>query len=223
MKIKNKDLPAPSTFKKYLYRGAAIVALVGAAYSYGTFNPNPWKKEKMSIQYEQASIDQWRAFGFLQPSVEYSTNKGFVLAVAKCVDYHNLFFTHDMRVPKEIIVAMAVLETGWGKSRFAQEANNLFGIRTWDPEEPQLKPLELPNADFGVKKYRTKCDSVLDMIEIINRHPAYEGFRSLRTEQLDGKKDTNSLIDELHKWSTNPLYTKLVKEKVQLVIDISKN
>lgn len=223
MKTKNKDLPAPSTFKKYLYRGAAIVALVGAAYSYGTFNPNPWKKEKMSIQYEQASIDQWRAFGFLQPSIEYSNNKEFVLAVSKCVNYHNLFLTHDKRVPKEIITAMAVLETGWGKSRFAQEANNLFGIRTWDPEEPQLKPLELPNADFGVKKYRTKCDSVLDMIEIINRHPAYEGFRILRLEQAGGAQDTNSLIDELHKWSTNPLYTKLVKEKVQSIIDISKD
>ena len=37
---------------------------------------------------------------------------------------------------REIIHAMAVLETGYGTSRFAIEGNNLFGIRTWDPETP---------------------------------------------------------------------------------------
>ena len=52
---------------------------------------------------------------------------------------------------------MAVLETGYGTSRFAKEANNLFGIRTWDKNAPQLKAKENPNASWGVKKYPTKC------------------------------------------------------------------
>ena len=100
---------------------------------------------------------------------------------------------------------MAVLETGYGESRFAKEGNNLFGIRTWNPKVPQLKPKRFAKAKFGVKKYETKCDSVLDMIEIINRQSAYEGFRIVRAEQLKtGVTDLDKQIDELHKWSTNP-------------------
>ena len=47
------------------------------------------------------------------------------------------------------------------------------------------------------------------MIEIINRQLAYEGFRIVRAEQLKtGVTDLDKQIDELHKWSTNPDYTK---------------
>ena len=61
-----------------------------------------------------------------------------------------------------------VIVTGYGTSRFAKEANNLFGIRTWDKNAPQLKAKENPNASWGVKKYPTKCLSVKNMINIIN-------------------------------------------------------
>ena len=30
-----------------------------------------------------------------------------------------------------MIIGRAVLESGWGNSRFAVQGNNLFGIRTW--------------------------------------------------------------------------------------------
>ena len=140
----------------------------------------------------------------------------FILAVGKCIGYHNLMLSHEKRIHRDIIVAMAVLETGYGESRFAKEGNNLFGIRTWNPKVPQLKPRDLPKAKFGVKKYETKCDSVLDMIEIINRHPAYEGFRIVRAEQLKtGVTDLDKQIDELHKWSTNPRLYKTVKSKAK--------
>ena len=41
------------------------------------------------------------------------------------------------------------------------------------------------------------------MVDIINRLPVYEGFRTKRAEQLDQNEiDINALIDELAKWST---------------------
>ena len=58
-------------------------------------------------------------------------SKQFIEAVARCVDFINLGIEVEKRVPRDIIIAMAVLETGYGNSRFAPEANNLFGIRTW--------------------------------------------------------------------------------------------
>jgi uncharacterized FlgJ-related protein len=70
-----------------------------------------------------------------------------------------------------------------------------------------LKPLELPNAAFGVKMYKTKCASVKDMIHTINTHRAYIDYRLERDTQ----------VDQLHKWSTNPNYTALVKEKILIL------
>ena len=56
------------------------------------------------------------------------------------------------------------------------------------------------------------------MIDIINRHHAYEDFRIVRAEQLEsGKIDIDTQIDQLHKWSTNPDYTKLVKNRAKKV------
>ena len=119
---------------------------------------------------------------------------------------------------------MAVLETGYGKSRFATEANNLFGIRTWSKNVPQMKALANPDAVWGVKKYKTKCLSVKDMIGIINRLPVYQAFRDLRTEQQEsGKHNIDALIDQLHKWSTNPEYTKLVKSRAKHIAKILEN
>ena len=130
----------------------------------------------------------------------------------------------EKRIHRDIIIAMAVLETGYGKSRFATEANNLFGIRTWSKNVPQMKALANPDAVWGVKKYKTKCLSVKDMIGIINRLPVYQAFRDLRAQQQEsGKHDIDALIDQLHKWSTNPEYTKLVKSRAKHIAKILEN
>ena len=48
------------------------------------------------------------------------------------------------------MLAQAIIESNWGKSRFAIEGNNYFGIRTWDDNVPQLKPLkdQMPPLDY---------------------------------------------------------------------------
>ena len=106
---------------------------------------------------------------------------------------------------------MAGIESGWGTSRFATEGNALFGVRTWDDNTPQMKPLELPDADFGVKKYPNKCDSVRDMIRILNTHPAYELFRERKEQQIDdGKWNYRELLEGMTAWSTNPDYGAII-------------
>ena len=212
-----KKLFRLKAFRIFLY---VLVALVGMAitYVYGTFQPNYITLDKLKAKYEKALIQEWNSYGFIEPSIEYNTDLQFVKAVGRCIDFLNLHLEPEKRIHRDIIIAMAVLETGYGKSRFAHEANNLFGIRTWNKNVPQLKAKENPDAVWGVKKYKTKCLSVKDMIDIINRHHAYEDFRIERTKQLEsGKIDIDSQIDHLHKWSTNPDYTKLVKNRAKKV------
>ena len=150
-------------------------------------------------------------YGFEQPDFEYNDKASFITATGKCVDFLN--FTNDKlsRVPTSMIIAMAGIESGWGTSRFATEGNALFGVRTWDDTVPQMKPRDLPDANFGVKKYITKCDSVKDMIRILNTHPAYEQFRKAREHQIDkGKWNYKELLAGITAWSTNPEYVKII-------------
>tara|TARA_B100000902_G_scaffold120505_1_gene120803 strand:+ start:3472 stop:4152 length:681 start_codon:yes stop_codon:yes gene_type:complete len=215
-------------FKNKISRIAfyVFVALfgMGMTYIYGTFNPNFIVKDKLKDFYEKKLVAEWNSYGFIEPSIEYSTDDQFIRSVGRCIDFINLHIEPGQRIHRDIIIAMAVLETGYGTSRFANEANNLFGIRTWNKDAPQLKAKENPKASWGVKKYKTKCLSVKDMIEIINRHHVYEDFRVERALQFEsGIIDIDKQIDHLHKWSTNPDYTKLVKNRAKKIHSILEN
>ena len=71
------------------------------------------------------------------------------------------------------------------------------------------KPLQF-HSKF-LKKYKTKCDSVKDMVRILNSHPAYEKFREEREKQIDaGKWEYKALLNGITAWSTNPKYKDII-------------
>ena len=199
----------------------AVAIILGSAYIYGSFNPNKWHLAKLDNEFDSKKIADIRELGLHKPSIEYKNPAEFISSGSKCVTYLNLSLPHTQRVPRDIIIAMAVLETDYGRSRFAVEANNLFGIRTWNPSDPQLKPLELPDAKFGVKKYKMKCDSIEHMIDLLNTHHAYAEFRHLRTTQHESHiSNPEELVKGVHKWSTNPEYVNLVIRTMNEVHDL---
>jgi flagellum-specific peptidoglycan hydrolase FlgJ len=202
--------------KKIIGLWTAWVSVVVLAYVYGTFTPNKFAQQKTIRAVEQKITDQARYLGFRQPEFVYNDEKTFVGAVQKCVDYLNLMTDPHHRIPSAIIVGMAVIESDYGRSRFAIEGNALFGVRTWDPKVPQMKPQSIPNAQFGVKKYIHKCESVSDMISIINNHPAYEPFRIVRDRQYDTNIISyRPLMLGLRAWSTNPDYAEIILQKIK--------
>jgi len=85
-------------------------------------------------------------------------------------------------VPAALALAQAAKESGWGTSRFAREANNLFGEWTWDASQG-LKPLDRPeDADHYVQVFDNLRDSVRSYLQNLNSHPAYERFRRIRAQ-----------------------------------------
>jgi hypothetical protein len=203
------------------FRTAIIVLtttllLASGTYLYGTFNPNSLATQKIIRITEQRAVDTARYLGFTQPEFKYNNGKTFIESVGKCVDYLNLMTDPHHRIPSAIIIAMAVVESAYGNSRFAQEGNALFGVRTWNPNVPQMKPLGIPNARFGVKTYKHKCDSVADMINIVNTHPAYETFRKERDKQYDTNQlNYEKLLLGLAAWSVNKEYPEMIMEQIR--------
>ncbi len=91
------------------------------------------------------------------PEMDYTKNEEFIEDVRACAVHHNSMYTEYERVPVNLVVAQAIHESTWGRSRFAVEGNNLLGIRTFDPADDQMKPLNKPNGSWGLRNFETNC------------------------------------------------------------------
>lgn len=192
------------------------ILTTAGAYYIGTLNPDHQLVKNIKDQTELKIQKDYSQHKLFEPEFAYNDNESFMLAVNKCIDFVNLTTPPSKRIHRDIIVAMAVIESAYGTSRFAVKGNNLFGIRTWDKSVAQMKPRENPNAIWGVKTYITKCKSVQDMISILNRLDVYKDFRLERQRQKDAEiLDIPKQIELLSAWSTNPKYTEIVKSKAK--------
>ncbi|MGM0559470.1 MAG: glucosaminidase domain-containing protein [Pseudomonadota bacterium] len=90
-------------------------------------------------------------------------------------------------VPVSLALAQAIVESGWGTSRFALEGNALFGQRTWGKASQAL----VPKSDRAVRvqAFEDLMASVRSYMHNLNTHAAYRGFRHQRAEAV-ARKDT---------------------------------
>ena len=183
------------------------LGIVLGAYAYGTFNPNEYAEKKIFKIAENDYLVKVKNMELVEPSMEYTNDVQFVRALHRCIDYINFTLPHSKRVPFEMIIGQAALESGWGTSRFAVEAKNLFGIRVFSKDSPHLLPQGIKSwPGWGVRIFPSKCASVIEYVRLLNEHPAYEDFRALREKTQDPLK----LIKTLDKFSTTADYDQRV-------------
>ena len=120
---------------------------------------------------------------FTPLKMEYSNKEEFIQQARACVIWYNNQWEPSMRVPWKLAVAQAIQESDYGTSYFAEEANNLMGIKEFDGSEPHIKPRNNPDADWGVKVFNNKCESMMFYIDLLNDNHHYEEFRDERLNQ----------------------------------------
>lgn len=91
-------------------------------------------------------------------------------------------------IPPELALAQAAKESGWGRSRFAVEANNLFG--QWCYVEgcgivPENRPA---GASHEVEEFRSVSEAMRRYMNNLNTHASYSEFRRLRQQLRDSGK-----------------------------------
>ena len=141
----------------------------------------------------------------------------FVQGVAECTVTYNAFISPHERVVVVLSVAQARIESDWGTSRFAREANNFYGIIQTDKTEPHIKAL---GSNILLKKYGRKCESVADYVELLNNSSFFEGYRNLRMQQvLIEEVDVFALIDTLDAYAKDPKYQAKLKDIVVSLLE----
>ena len=105
-------------------------------------------------------------------------------------------------VPIGLILAQAAKESGWGSSHFALEANNLFGLHTWDPDAGMPASGSSDPQSDRVRSYPDLLASVSDYVHNLNVGHAYVEFRELRArQQSQSHFDSVSLARTLGSYS----------------------
>ena len=113
---------------------------------------------------------------------------------------------------KSIAMAQAAMESAWGTSRLFTKANNLFGVWSFNKNEPRVAAgRKSGNKTVWVKKYRTIKESVEDYYLLLARGRAFKNFRNLKMKSSDPYK----LVKELNKYSAKG--TVYVKELSSMI------
>lgn len=82
-------------------------------------------------------------------------------------------------VPISLALTQGAIESGWGKSRFVRQANNIFGHWTWG--EVGLVPLQRDeNKTHKIRIFSSLQSSVDAYVLNLNRNYAYRDFREKR-------------------------------------------
>ena len=145
------------------------------------------------------------------PVMDYTNNKEFIEDVKECTLHLNSMEKEENRVPVNLVVAQAIHESEWGRSRFAVEGNNLMGIRTFDPADDQIKPMNRPNASWGLRIFETKCESISYYIDLLNNLHHYSEFREERMAQyINDLVDLEKLAGTLAIYAEDVYYTKKI-------------
>ncbi|MRJ02550.1 MAG: mannosyl-glycoprotein endo-beta-N-acetylglucosamidase [Epsilonproteobacteria bacterium] len=120
-------------------------------------------------------------------------------------------------LPVSLVLAQAALESGWGKSRFARQANNLFGEWTWGKKGLIPKRRD-PGKRHKIKIFDSLRDSIASYMLNLNRHRAYREFRVARYVA----KKTRRSFSGLEAATTMKRYSGIGRRYTRLVSSIIK-
>jgi len=121
-------------------------------------------------------------------------------------------------IPLRLVMAQAIIESGWGSSGFARNDNNYFGVHCYT-EGCGVRPAGNDSADFYVKTYASEMAGIEDYLWILNTGFAYRGLRETRAKLRNGNKsiDPLSLAQGLSRYSAKG------EEYVNMVSNIIRN
>ncbi|MED7819873.1 MULTISPECIES: glucosaminidase domain-containing protein [unclassified Francisella] len=100
--------------------------------------------------------------------------------------------------PESLVIAQAILETGWGTSRFAAKYNNYFGLHCFE-DNCGVKAKE---SDAQVEVFNDVGDSVLAYYYKLNTGGKFVKFRQVRASMNMQKGNVDDLINTLGEYSS---------------------
>jgi Bax protein len=96
-------------------------------------------------------------------------------------------------LPESLVLAQAAIESGWGRSRFAREANNLFGQWCFEAGCGLVPQRRLAGASHEVASFETVDAAIASYFRNLNSHPVYAPVRDIRARARAADTDLSGL------------------------------
>ena len=137
------------------------------------------------------------------------TNKEFIEKIAKCVKKYAYVYGIEVHSP---IIAQAILESGWGKSKLASRYHNYFGLKcgsAWKGKSVNMATKEeykvgtLTNIRDNFRVYDSMDAGVKGYFDFINtkRYANLKGVRSpkeyVKRIKADGYATCSRYVDNI--------------------------
>ncbi|MDR2152357.1 MAG: glucosaminidase domain-containing protein [Helicobacteraceae bacterium] len=88
--------------------------------------------------------------------------------------------------PPSLAIAQAALESAWGTSNVFMETNNLFGVWSFDADEPRyLATIRKRGQKIYVRRYESMYASIEDYFMVVAIGKAFAEFRVARASNVD--------------------------------------
>ncbi|PLY07332.1 MAG: mannosyl-glycoprotein endo-beta-N-acetylglucosamidase [Arcobacter sp.] len=157
--------------------------------------------ENRNILEERAFIESLNKNKHLDPkSKEYKELQELQIKykIQTIYDYSRYLERIDI-IPPSLALAQAAVESGWGKSRFFKEANNIFGHWTYNPKIGMLPLRRQSDKKHFIRIFPDLQTSISAYMRNLNRTAAYYEFRLKRKEMrisgeyIDGMKLSSTM------------------------------
>ena len=135
----------------------------------------------------------------------------FIEKVKACALERNATVQSHNRIPINLVLAHAIHESDWGRSRFATEGNNLFGIKALEGED-----FIRSRNGKKLRSYYTWCESVDDYMDLLAHGKPYEEFQEqlIRQYTIDNV-NIYELIEHLDEYAEDNEYEEKIKKLVK--------
>jgi Bax protein len=150
----------PVASSKALFVSALLPSILVAKYEVNR------KRERIELLIKKLRWDKRDSTFFMEMKTRY-----------KAKDAPDLL-NRMISIPNSIILAQAAVESGWGQSRFFLEANNVFGVWSYNRHEPRMRARM--NRAVHLKVYGDISQSITDYLEVIGSARSYRGLRKAR-------------------------------------------
>lgn len=151
-------------------------------------------------------LNQKQNFAFEQPNQLY-TYREYVISYG----YYAVEIMKEFKIPASVILAQAMLETSFGKSKLSQKSNNHFGIKcdnTWHGSSVQHSDDEQQEC---FRAYPTVKASFQDYGKFISSRPWY--FHLFKLETNNYRKWAVGLHEA--GYATDPQYSNKIIDLIE--------
>jgi Bax protein len=97
-------------------------------------------------------------------------------------------------IPTSLVLAQAANESAWGMSRFAREANNMFGQWCFDSGCGLVPARRGVNATHEVKAFASIEESVNAYFLNLNTNSSYQEMREMRAQMRAQGRPLDSMV-----------------------------